>query len=323
MKSYDKIVDAAINTIRLEAEAVKLLEAEINEDFVNVVKQILSSSGRLVITGIGKSAIISQKIVATLNSTGTPSIYMHAADAIHGDLGLIQQNDIVICISKSGNTPEIKALIPLIKSMGNVLVGLTSNKTSSLGQSSNYVLLARADKEACPNNLAPTTSTTTQLVMGDALAVALMKTRGFTDNDFAKYHPGGALGKKLFITVGDVIKKDEAPLVYEKDILKTIIVEISSKRLGATVVLDNNDFVCGVITDGDIRRMLENEHDFYALKATDVMSKNPKTISDKSLAVEAFNIMESHKITQLIVVDEHNKYKGIIHLHDILKEGIF
>lgn len=323
MISYDKIIDAAKNTIRLEAESVKLLENEINNDFVEIVKLVLSSKGRLVITGIGKSAIIAQKIVATLNSTGTASLYMHAADAIHGDLGLVQQNDIVICISKSGNTPEIKALIPLIKSMGNVIVGLTSNKDSSLALSSNYILLARADKEACPNNLAPTTSTTTQLVMGDALAVALMESRGFTGDDFAKYHPGGALGKKLFITVEDIIKKDEAPLVDEDDVVKKVIVEISSKRLGATSVLNKSKKVIGVITDGDIRRMLETYDNFNFLKAKEVMTKAPKTIYEKSLAVEAFNLMESHKITQLIVVDEKENYKGIVHLHDILKEGIF
>lgn len=323
MISYDKIIDAAISTIKLEAEAVKLLANEINNDFVEVVKLVLNTKGRLVITGIGKSAIIAQKIVATLNSTGTPSLYMHAADAIHGDLGLVQNNDLVICISKSGNTPEIKALIPLIKSMGNVLVALTSNRDSSLGLSSDYILLARADKEACPNNLAPTTSTTTQLVMGDALAVALMKARGFKGSDFAKYHPGGALGKKLFITVEDIIKKDESPIVNEDDVVKKVIVEISSKRLGATAVLDGAKNIIGVVTDGDIRRMLEAYDDFSKLSAKEIMTKSPKTISDKSLAVEAFNMMEDFKITQLIVVDFEGKYKGIVHLHDILKEGIF
>ncbi|MFO7828401.1 MAG: KpsF/GutQ family sugar-phosphate isomerase [Bacteroidales bacterium] len=311
----------AINTILQEAESIKKLANYIDEDFEKVIKLIYSSSGRVVITGIGKSANIANKIVATLNSTGTPSIFMHAADAIHGDLGIIQKDDIIICISKSGNTPEIKVLVPIIKSRGNVLVGMVSSTESFLAKQADYVLKSTVDKEACPNNLAPTSSTTAQLVIGDALAVCLLEYRGFSTEDFAKVHPGGALGKKLYMRVSDLYKNNEAPKVNINENVKNVIIEISSKRLGATAVLDDTGKLRGVITDGDIRRMLQNHNQFEDLTAENIMSLNPKTIDKEELAINAFNLMEGNNITQLIVVHK-DKYLGMVHLHDILKEGI-
>lgn len=312
----------AKETIEIEAKSIMKLANYIDDDFSEIVKKIYHGKGRVIVTGIGKSANIANKIVATFNSTGTPAIFMHAADAIHGDLGIVQNNDVVICISKSGNTPEIKVLVPLIKSRGNILVGMVSNQESFLAEQSDYVLKAIIEKEACPNNLAPTSSTTAQLVVGDALAVCLLEYRGFSKDDFAKVHPGGALGKKLYMRVEDIYKINEAPRVNYNESLKNVIIEISSKRLGATVVLDAKKEWIGFITDGDIRRMLQNNENIVELTAKDIMSENPKTVNEDELAINAFNLMEKNNITQLMVVNNSNKYMGIIHLHDILREGI-
>jgi len=297
LENFKQIIDFARKTIEIEVDSLNKLTDFINEDFVKSVQTILNSKGRVVITGIGKSAIIAQKIVATMNSTGTPSIFMHAADAIHGDLGIIQKDDVVICISKSGNTPEIKVLIPLLKREGNPLIAITANKDSFLGLQSDFILLAYTKEEACPNNLAPTTSTTAQLVLGDALAVSLMQMKQFGSKDFAKYHPGGALGKKLYLTVGDAIAKNEVPKVSPETDIKQVIVEISQKMLGVTAVIDGEKIV-GVITDGDIRRMLNKFDNIQGLKAKDIMSINPKTINYQTLAVDALDFMQNHKISQ-------------------------
>jgi arabinose-5-phosphate isomerase len=315
------IIDLAKNTILQESESIRKLADYVDQDFEKIVKIIYESKGRVIITGIGKSANIAQKIVATLNSTGTPSIFMHAADAIHGDLGIIQDDDVIICISKSGNTPEIKVLVPLIKSRGNTLIGMVSTTDSFLGKQSDYVLKSTVDKEACPNNLAPTNSTTAQLVIGDALAVCLLEYRGFSSDDFAKFHPGGALGKKLYMRVSDLYKNNEVPKVNVDENVKNVIIEISSKRLGATVVLDNSGKIMGIITDGDIRRMLQKYESFNELTARNIMSVNPKTVDKNELAINAFHLMENNSITQLVVVQK-DKYIGMVHIHDILKEGI-
>ncbi len=319
--SQKKLTDLAIQVIDKEAQAVSNLKNYIDSEFVDIVNLIYHSKGRLIITGIGKSAIIGQKMVATLNSTGTPSIFMHAADAIHGDLGIIQPDDVVICISKSGNTPEIKVLVPLINRMGNKLVAMVSNVDSYLAKHSNYILRATVDAEACPNNLAPTSSTTTQLVMGDALAVCLLKMRGFTPEDFAKYHPGGSLGKRLYLKVSDLIDDKVRPCVCENETIPNTIFNISQNRLGATVVLDSAEKMLGIITDGDVRRMVEKGIPFESLRAKDIMSRNPKVIELDELAVNAFNIMEKNKITSVVVMDG-GKYVGLVHIHDILREGI-
>ena len=315
------IIKLAKETILQEAESIKKLANYIDKDFEKVVKLIYKSKGRVIVTGIGKSANIANKIVATLNSTGTPAIFMHAADAIHGDLGIVQEDDVVICISKSGNTPEIKVLLPLIKSRGNALVGMVSSTDSFLGKNADFVLKSTIDKEACPNNLAPTSSTTAQLVIGDALAVCLLEYRGFSSEDFAKYHPGGALGKKLYMRVSDLYKNNEVPNVSLTENVKNVIIEISSKRLGATAVLKPNGELAGIITDGDIRRMLQKNERIDRLIAKDIMSLNPKTIDKDELAINAFQLMENNHITQLIVTSK-KKYVGIVHIHDILKEGI-
>jgi arabinose-5-phosphate isomerase len=315
------IKEIAIKTIAEEEKTISQLKKYIDGDFVNTVELILKSKGRVVITGIGKSANIANKIVATLNSTGTPALFMHAADAIHGDLGMIRPNDIIICISKSGSTPEIKVLVPLIKNMGNTLIAMVSGLDSFLAKESDYVLKAVVEKEADPNNLAPTNSTTAQLVIGDALAVSLLECRQFTSQDFAKYHPGGALGKKLYLRVSDLYGKDLPPKVSEQETIRPIILEISSKRMGATAVVNENDKLIGIITDGDLRRMLEQNKDVSHLLAKDIMSKNPKTIDSDALAINAFHLMESNNITQLAVIQDE-KYVGMVHLHDILKEGI-
>lgn len=320
MKNLEKIIRNAQKTIETELHSIEKLGSLIGEDFASAVLCIAQSGGRVILTGIGKSAIIAQKIVATMNSTGTPAIFMHAADAIHGDLGMIQAQDVIICISKSGNTPEIKALVPLLKRGGNPLIAITSNMQSFLAKQADFVLNAYTEKEACPNNLAPTTSTTVQLVLGDALAVCLMEEKNFGSADFAKYHPGGALGKRLFLKVSDVIAKNQAPQVSPDADLKEVIVEISEKMLGATAVVQA-DQVLGIITDGDIRRMLKKYNDFQHLKARDIMSQNPKTISPDTLATEALDFMENYKITQLLVV-ENGEYKGVIHLHNLIQEGI-
>lgn len=321
VKSSSDVLQSAKRTLSLEAESLRNLAASIDERFVAVVKRILKSKGRLVVTGIGKSGNIAQKIVATLVSTGQPAVFMHAADAIHGDLGTVQKQDIVLCISKSGDSPEIKVLVPLVKSLGNPLVAMVSNTKSFLHRHADEVLFVPVEREACPNNLAPTVSTTAQLAMGDALAVALMEQRGFTSRDFARVHPGGALGKKLYTKVSDLLGSDAAPAVSPQASIKKVIVEISSKRLGATAVVEKKKLV-GVITDGDIRRMLENADNLKSLTANDIMGKSPKTVDASSLAVEAFQLMEKHNITTLVVMNGE-LYKGIIHLHDILKEGIF
>lgn len=322
MKKSNTILDIALQTIDIESKAIANLKNLINTDFENAVKFIFNSSGRVIVTGIGKSAIIAQKIVATMNSTGTPSIFMHAADAIHGDLGNIQKEDTVICISKSGNTPEIKVLVPLIQNYGNKLIAITGNPESFLGTQADFTLNCHIEKEACTNNLAPTTSTTAQLVIGDALAVCLLNLKDFSSNDFAKYHPGGALGKRLYLRVRDLVDKHELPRVTPSTKIKDVILEISNKRLGATAVIDKDQIV-GMITDGDLRRMLEIEGDLGQLTAKDVMNSDPKTINANDMAIDALNQLENHGITQILVVDDKKKYTGIVHLHDLIKEGIF
>lgn len=320
MKSSEEIKSIARRTIRKEAEAVLNLEGFIDDDFATCVGLIYNSGGRVVVTGIGKSANIGSKIVATLNSTGTPSVFMHAADAIHGDLGTIQPDDVIICISKSGNSPEIKMLVPLLRMLGNKLVALVGDTQSYLAQQADIVLNSMVKEEACPNNLAPTSSSTAQMVMGDALAVCLLECRGFTEKDFARFHPGGSLGKRLYLRVSDVYLKNEKPCVMANDDLKTVILEISSKRLGATAVLDGSQLT-GIITDGDLRRMLQKNTSFENIVAVDIMSRNPKTIDSDALVVDALNLMREKNITQLLVVDQGN-YAGVLHLHDILDEGI-
>lgn len=318
--SNQQIIDAAKKTILSESESIAKLTSFIDDDFAQITQLIYSSSGRLIVTGIGKSAIIAQKIVATMNSTGTPSIFLHASEAIHGDLGMVQAGDVVICISKSGNSPEIKALVPLLKRFGNILIGMTGNTTSFLAKGSDHILNTTVDAESDPMNLAPTNSTTAQLVMGDALAVSLMEMRGFTAADFAKYHPGGALGKRLLLRVADMLEQSHKPEVSPSETIKKVIFEISEKRLGVTAVVENTE-VIGIITDGDIRRMLNERDSFSDLNARDIMTKNPKTIQTSAMVVDAFNLLEDNKITQLVVL-EGTEYKGILHLHDILKEGI-
>ena len=319
MKTED-IITIARQTITEEAAAVAKLTDYIDDDFTQAVDYILHSKGRVVITGIGKSAIIANKIVATMNSTGTPAIFMHAADAIHGDLGIIQQEDVVICISKSGNTPEIKVLVPLLKRGNNKLIAITSNKGSVLAQQADWVLYAHVEKEACPNNLAPTTSTTAQLVLGDALAVCLLEMKHFGSRDFAKYHTVGALGKRLYLKVSDIVVHNQKPEVSPDTDIKKVIVEISAKMLGVAAVIDQGNIV-GVVTDGDIRRMLSKTDTIKGLTAKDIMSVRPKTIDFDSLAIDALNLMEKNKITQLLVTQD-GKYAGIIHLHNLIQEGL-
>lgn len=316
----DKIISVAKQTIETESKAILNLVSLINHEFAEAVRYIYQSNGRVIITGIGKSANIATKIVATLNSTGTPSIFMHAADAIHGDLGTIQENDSVICISKSGNTPEIKVLVPLIKAIGNKLIAITSNKDSFLGQEADYVLNAYVEKEACPNNLAPTSSTTAQLVMGDALAMSLLDLRGFSSSDFAKFHPGGSLGKQLYLRVSNLTQQNKKPQVTPDTNIKDVIMEISKNMLGVTAVIDGSAIV-GIITDGDLRRMMSTNDSFKGLTAKDIMSKNPKTIDNNAMAVAAMELMETNGITQ-ILAQENGVYSGVVHIHDLTKEGI-
>ena len=318
--SFD-IISNANKTIELEADAIHSLKASVNTDFVKAVHTIDRLKGRVVISGIGKSALIAQKIVATFNSTGTPSIFMHAADALHGDLGIVQEGDVVIIISKSGNSPEVKALVPLIKNFGNTVIAIVGNTASYLAQQADIILNTTVSQEACPNNLAPTASTTAQLVMGDALAVCLMQLKGFKEEDFAKFHPGGTLGKKLYLRVGDVFPDNERPVVLPRQTIKEVIVEMTKKRLGVTAVADENEKLLGIITDGDLRRMLEQNSDIENMTAADIMSKNPKTIQSEELAIAALDIMRKNSITQLVVVNKE-KYLGIIHIHDLLKEGL-
>lgn len=310
----------ARDTIRSEAEAIGHLSAQVDEGFAQTVGAILASPGRVVISGIGKSAIIASKIVATLNSTGTPAIFMHAADAIHGDLGTIQQDDVVICISKSGNTPEIKMLVPLIKQGGNLLIGMTGERESYLAEQADHVLHTYVEKEACPNNLAPTTSTTAQMVVGDALAICLLKLRGFSSSDFARYHPGGTLGKKLYLRVADIIPQNLVPRVQPDTPVKDAILEISEKMLGVTAVLEGERIV-GIITDGDIRRMLNKHDNIGDLRAADIMSRNPKTVDAEVLAVKALKQMRENDISQLLATED-GIYAGVVHIHNLIKEGI-
>jgi len=320
LTTNENILAAAKRAILSESESVKKLAGYLNSDFAEATRIIYSSKGRLIITGIGKSALIAQKIVATMNSTGTPSMFLHASEAIHGDLGMVQDDDVVICISKSGNSPEIKVLVPLLKRFGNKLIAITGNMTSYLAKASDFVLNTTVDAEACPNNLAPTNSTTAQLVMGDAIAVCLMEMRNFTAEDFAKYHPGGALGKKLLLRVSAMLEHTLKPMVAPDAPIKKVIFEISEKRLGVTAVVEY-DKVIGIITDGDIRRMLNDRDSIAGVTARDIMTKNPKVIHSNDMVVDAFNILEDFSITQLVVVDD-GEYKGVLHLHDILKEGI-
>ena len=320
MKSSAEIKKIAKETISLEVDAISKLKNRIDDDFVNVINLMLNAKGRLIVVGIGKSANIANKMVATFNSTGQPAIFVHAADAIHGDLGNIQSGDVVICISKSGNTPEIKALLPFIKNMGNTVIALTGNMDSFLAKESDYTLDVSVEKEACPNNLAPTSSTSAQLVMGDALAVSLLACKDFTDKDFARFHPGGTLGKRLYLKLTDILSLESNPIVSSESSINEVIIEISKKRLGATAVVDN-DILSGIITDGDLRRMLGEGKDFTDLKAKNIMNISPKTIAVDSLAFDALELMEQHNISQLVVVDGNN-YVGIVHIHEIIKEGV-
>jgi arabinose-5-phosphate isomerase len=315
------IKNIAREVLQNESQAVLKLTDYLDESFEACVHAILAMKGRLVITGIGKSAIIANKIVATLNSTGTPALFMHAADAIHGDLGMIQKDDIVICISKSGNTPEIKVLVPLLKRRGSQLVALVSNTQSYLAKQADFILNATIGEEACPNNLAPTTSTTAHLALGDALAVCLLKMKDFTDRDFAELHPGGALGKQLYLKVSDLVDTRQIPVVSPEANLKEVIVEISGKRLGCTAVIDDAQSLIGIITDGDLRRMLEKGTSLHEVKAKDIMTKSPKTIDADEFAVKALHIMQEKSITQLVALQD-GKVAGFVHLHDLLKEGI-
>ncbi len=323
MKTVDESLHSAKETLETEASAIQGLIPLLDEDLRGTVQNILEAEGRVLVTGIGKSAIIGQKIVATFNSTGTPSVFMHAADAVHGDLGNVQRGDVVICISNSGDTPEIKLLVPLIRNLGGSLIGMVGKKDSYLGQHSDRVLLTSVEKEACPIDLAPTSSTTAQLAMGDALAVCLMEERGFDREDFARYHPGGSLGKKLYIRMKDLLDPANKPAVRTNAPLKELIYEISSKRLGVTAVLDAvTEELVGVITDGDLRRMLEKSDDPSGLTAEDIMTRDPKTLDGEELAVQGFQMMEEHQITQVLITEE-GRYQGAVHLHDILKEGIY
>jgi len=315
------IKSVALRTIRLEAEAITTLQGMVNDDFEKAVKAIIETNGRVVISGIGKSALIAQKLVATLNSTGTPAIFLHAADAIHGDLGMVQENDVVMVISKSGESPEIKVLVPLIRNFGNTLIAMVGNMESYLARNASIILNTTVSQEACPNNLAPTSSTTAQLVMGDAIAVCLMELKGFTSEDFARFHPGGTLGKKLYLHVSDLYVNNEKPQVPANASLKEVIVEISRKRMGTTAVTDNNKLL-GIITDGDLRRMLEKNVPLDSITAKEIMTVNPKTITPEALAVEALDRLRHFDINQLVVVTSNQEYVGIIHLHDLIREGL-
>jgi arabinose-5-phosphate isomerase len=321
LNSKQSILEIARKTIDIERDAIANLSHLLTDDFADAVSLIYNSKGRVIITGIGKSAIIANKIVATLNSTGTPAVFMHAADAIHGDLGLILEDDVVICISKSGNTPEIKVLVPLIKNAKNKMIAITGNDKSFLGLKADFILNTYVEQEACPNNLAPTTSTTAQLVMGDALAICLLELRGFSSQDFAKYHPGGALGKRLYLRVNDLSSVNEKPKVELHTSAKDVIVEISEKMLGVTAVVDHNNKITGIITDGDLRRMLTKSENFIHLTAKDIMSSNPKRINEDAMAIDAMELMETHGISQLLV-EKNGEYAGVIHIHDLIKEGI-
>lgn len=320
MKTTEEIIQIAKRTLKTEIEGISGLLPQLNNDFMVIISCILKSRGRVIVTGVGKSAIIAQKIVATFNSTGTPSVFMHAADAVHGDLGIIQKDDLIICISKSGNTPEIKVLVPHLKHSGNTVIAMVGDRDSSLARQADYIIDTTVEKEACPHNLAPTTSTTAQLVMGDILAVCLLECRDFSTQDFAKFHPGGSLGKRLYLKVSDLYVHNEKPMVDPAATIREVIVEITKNRLGAVTVVEDNK-ILGIITDGDIRRMMEKYATINGLHASDIMGRSPRKISSDELAVNALEMMRSNNITQLVVAD-NDDYKGIIHLHDLLKEGI-
>lgn len=322
MISEALIIKTALRTIEIEAETLNALKSSINASFVACVQAVYQCGGRLVVTGIGKSALVGQKIVATLNSTGTPALFMHAADAIHGDLGMIQSNDFVLCISKSGETPEIKVLVPLLKTRGSTLIGMVSKLDSYLGQQARYILHTPVPQEADPNNLAPTASTTAQAAMGDALATSLLALRGFSPQDFAQFHPGGALGKQLYLRVHDLYPQNAKPAVQQEESIQRTILEMTSKRLGATAVTDQDGRLCGIITDGDLRRMLERGQDINSLCARDIMSTTPKVIHEDDMAVKALQMMRGDSITQLIVIDDQGQYLGFVHLHDLIREGL-
>ncbi len=321
MLDKNKILKDAEATLLIEAKALEGLLEQLNDDFYHAVELIHHNNGRLIITGIGKSAVIAMKIVASMNSTGTPAVFMHAADAIHGDLGIVQPDDIVLCLSKSGTSPEIKDLVPHIKHRGNRLISITANKEGFLAKASDYVLLTDVEKEACPNNLAPTASTTAQLAMGDALTVCLLKLKNFNANDFAKHHPGGALGKKLYLTVGQIAAENAQPKVDLAASIEEVLDEITTKRLGTTVVVDKEEII-GIVTDGDIRRMLKQKQNIHDLVANDIMTPAPIKLQEEVLAVEALNIFEQKSINHIIVIDKQNQYKGIVHILDLIKEGI-
>jgi arabinose-5-phosphate isomerase len=312
----------ALRTLEIEMKALRALQESIDEEFEACVNAVYACQGRLVVTGIGKSALVGQKIVATLNSTGTPALFMHAADAIHGDLGMIQPGDFVLCLSKSGETPEIRVLVPLLKNLGNPIIGMVGNRASYLGRHASYVLCTPVDQEADPNNLAPTASTTAQMALGDALATSLLALRGFSPQDFAQFHPGGALGKQLYLRVSDLYPQNERPAVQEEDSLQQTILEMTSKRLGATAVLNPTGQLSGIVTDGDLRRMLERGNGFDNLLARDIMTAGPKTITENAMAVKALQVMRKNSITQLVVTDEAGTYKGFVHLHDLIREGL-
>jgi arabinose-5-phosphate isomerase len=318
----ESVIKTALRTIELEAESIAELAQYINEDFEKAALTIAHCNGRVIVSGVGKSGIIAQKIVATLNSTGTPSLFMHAADAIHGDLGMIQKDDVIMLISKSGESEEIKVLIPLIKNFGNPLIGMGGNSESYLSRNADYFLNTTVSQEACLNNLAPTSSTTAQLVMGDAIAVCLMELRGFNGNDFARIHPGGNLGKRLYLRVKDLYMASAKPMVKRTASLREVIVEITEKRLGATAVISDEGLIEGIITDGDLRRMLEKSESLKSITAQNILTPNPKTIIADELAVNALEKLRTHDISQLIVIDNNQKYLGILHLHDLVREGI-
>ena len=321
MINREQIIKTALQTIDIEVNTLLVLKENINEQFVEIVEKILNSNGRLVVTGVGKSALIGQKIVATFNSTGTPAMYMHAADAVHGDLGMITKEDIILCLSKSGETAEIKVLIPILKNFGNTLIGMTAQTDSYLSKHADFVLIMPVGREADPNKLAPTASSMAQMALGDALASALLSIRGFSDRQFAKFHPGGSLGKQLYLRVKNIYPENEKPQVFEDSSIKDVIIEMTSKRLGVAVVCDRNKSIVGVITDGDIRRMLEKYQDISAVKAMDIMCSAPKMIEENELAIDAFRIMRENSITQIIVADD-NKYLGVVHIHDLINQGM-
>lgn len=317
----DKVKKIALQTIDLEARSIQALSRSINNDFENAVQVIADCKGRVVVSGIGKSAVIAQKLVATFNSTGTPSLFMHAADATHGDLGMIRPEDVVIIISKSGESPEIRVLLPLIRNFGNPLIAIVGNTTSSLAQGATYILDTTVESEACPNNLAPTSSTTAQLVMGDALAVCLMELKGFNSEDFARFHPGGALGKKLYLRVTDLAARNAKPQIKPSQTIREVIVSMTTGRLGVTVVVNDAQQVMGIITDGDLRRMLEKGTPIDSLTAADIMTPSPRTIHPEELAMVALDVLGQHHISQLVVADQEN-YIGVLHIHDLMREGL-